>query len=657
MAENPKFDHEFLDLKGEGMEDRTFLGGVRLSVRSTLFWVFGVLSLTILGGIFVHVDQRVVAAMDDWRAARDVSILMTRTQSGLARAEALEKTYVLDKKRNVADAFSNELTRVGAALDKLYKFPQAGAVRQHIATLRDGLEQYGQQFTQFVTAEEALGLTTDSGISPRLQGLTAQLSQGFTTAGFANLADQVARIVRQGTETLRSGTHDGLTEIRERYRTLFAFLKASKVPKAVKPNLQKLLQAHQADMMSTINSRFALESERRHFGEILAYVAPSTDALWKFSDDLDLTTSKRLDRARSFARYSLAGATAAIFLWFMFAGLLLFRSVVSPLQALAFAASRLAGGDRGAQVPVRGNSDATGQIARALDKWIDDMVEADMSRRELEQVRAKLELTTAEADRRVQAATASAAAALRAQLEQQAEQPPAPEPQPEPESMPEAARQPPPQAPQGAPYAADPAAAAGPISSISRQLTHFSEYVSAATHDVERTEALIRSLGEATSHIEVLGNLVTAVRDQVNLLAFRSSPRDYNSSGAENLIPFNGNDRKDGDGASVNDPVTAGRLDAIREATDRAERTLQSVRAAMENVNAVAQDIAQTASGQALDATTKLLNQSQYLQNMLDDIMAKIQPGSANRLTPPGSNQPTQAPGTRPQGGMPPRKA
>lgn len=650
MADDQKFEHEFLDLKGEGLEDRTFLGGLRLGLRSTLFWVFGFAALLILAVIFVHVDQRVVAAMDDWRAAREVSILMTRTQSGLARAEALEKTYVLDKKRELADEFSEELARVGTALDSLYNFPQAGVVRQHIATLRDGLEQYGQQFTQFVTAEEALGLTTDSGLSPRLQGLTAELSQGFTSAGFANLADQVSRIVRQATETLRSGTRDGLTEIRERYRTLFAFLKASKVPDAQKPQLEQLLQAHQTDMMSTINSRFALESERRHFGEILAYVAPSTDALWTFSDDLDLTTAKSLDRARSFARYSIAGATAAIFLWFLFAGLLLMRSIISPVQALAFAAARLSGGDRGTQVPARGNADATGQIARALDKWIDDLVEADMARRELEQVRAKLELTTAEADRRVQAAAESAAQALRAQLEQEArEAPPAARPEPEPVPQPEPRAQP--HLPGGAPYAGGPVAT-GPISSISQQLTHFSEYVTAATHDVERTEGLIRSLGEATSHIEVLGNLVTAVRDQVNLLAFRASPRDYNGPDAENLIPFNGAERGEGTQPPANDPALASRLDAIREATERAERTLQSVRAAMENVNAIAQDIAKTASGQALAATNKLLSQSQYLQNMLDDIMTKIQPNAGNRLAPP-SQDPSA--GQPPRSGRPPR--
>ena len=89
MTENPKFEHNFLDLKREGINDHTSLGRVSLSLRSTLFWAFGLASLLILGVVFVLVDQRIVSAMNDWRAAHKVSILMTRTQSGLARVEAL----------------------------------------------------------------------------------------------------------------------------------------------------------------------------------------------------------------------------------------------------------------------------------------------------------------------------------------------------------------------------------------------------------------------------------------------------------------------------------------------------------------------------------------------------------------------------------------
>ena len=46
-----------------------------------------------------------------------------------------------------------------------------------------------------------------------------------------------------------------------------------------------------------------------------------------------------------------------------------------------------------------------------------------------------------------------------------------------------------------------------------------------------------------------------------------------------------------------------------------------------------ANSFATTASEQALEATSKLLSQSEYLQNMLDDVISKIQPVKPGTLT------------------------
>ena len=87
------------------------------------------------------------------------------------------------------------------------------------------------------------------------------------------------------------------------------------------------------------------------------------------------------------------------------------------------------------------------------------------------------------------------------------------------------------------------------------------------------------------------------------------------------------------------EPMASGSLDAIRDATDRAEQTLRLVRASMENINAISHHIAKTASEEALEATTKLLSQSQHLQHMLGDIMGKIDPNPGNRLSSPRPEQ------------------
>ena len=175
----------------------------------------------------------------------------------------------------------------------------------------------------------------------------------------------------------------------------------------------------------------------------------------------------------------------------------------------------------------------------------------------------------------------------------------------------------------------------GPISNVSKQLAHYSKYVTAAAHDVEQTESMIRGLSDASGHVEVLGNLVVSVRDQINMLAFRTTPRAGRDGGADNLIPFNGEERQSFDEPAFPDPVATGRFESVREATERAERTVQALRTSMENITVIAQDVATTASTQALEATGKLLAQSQYLQSMLDDIMARIHPAAPGRLSAP----------------------
>jgi methyl-accepting chemotaxis protein len=165
----------------------------------------------------------------------------------------------------------------------------------------------------------------------------------------------------------------------------------------------------------------------------------------------------------------------------------------------------------------------------------------------------------------------------------------------------------------------------GPISSVSRQLASFSEYVTAAAGDVERTEGLIKGLEEANGQIEEMSSLVTSIRDQTNLMAFRTQPREEGAA-ADNVVILSGEDKEPAGDGKFTGADMAKRFDAIRDATDRAERTAQAVRNTMSDVTRMARDIAATASQQALEAISKLLLQSEYLQNMLDDVISKITP-------------------------------
>ena len=153
---------------------------------------------------------------------------------------------------------------------------------------------------------------------------------------------------------------------------------------------------------------------------------------------------------------------------------------------------------------------------------------------------------------------------------------------------------------------------------------------------MQRPGALLNGLEDASGQIEEMGSLVTAIRDQTNLLAFRTQPREEGAD-ADNVVILSGEDKEPDEEQRFPDVDMAKRFDAIRDATDRAERTVQAVRGTMADVNSMAQDIAATASQQALEATSKLLSQSEYLQNMLDDVISKITPAEPGDLVDEGA--------------------
>jgi hypothetical protein len=640
LSPNTDMEHSFLDLNAGVTSDRIHMGGMRLSTRINIYLFFSVFAAIIFAGMYVYVDQRVDQTLTHWRISQEIAKLIGRIETGVAKINGQEKEFSINKDTAAAEAFDLDIIAVSKALDKLYQLPESLTIQQPIATLRDGLVQYNEQFVGVVEAEKKLGIANTTGISARLKKTTRDLQTHFRQTDLANLSDQILRINRQGQETLSSGIRQGVDEIKKRYRASHALLEVVELSGQIKTEIKDYLTAHETDMLTLINQRLALDRDSGRFNDLLAYVAPSLELLAIFSKNQTVITSQALEKIQAFARYTIAGGSAAIITWLIFLGLLLMRSMAGGIRSVAGSAQRISTGEKNVAVSGQGNLDAVGQIARALYKWSNDVTILDRLRLELEQTTEKLNLAISQADIQTVTAVEHAKAAFMAEVALEAEQTVYPH-----SSQPSlgkpinfdstlVAEVDEAQAQENTytsktnasvPSPLIPNIGMSPISSVSQELAHFSEYVTAAAVDVERTEYLVLTLQDTTGQIESLSHLVTAVRDQTNLLAFHNSTQDQKKNTSESLIPFNDHGSSNRDKGPADHEVTQ-RFDVIRDATERAERTLQSIRISMQMVTSTANEIATTASNQALEATNKLLLQSEYLQSLLDDIITKMSP-------------------------------
>lgn len=636
-------DEAEFDTAASGLGDRTFLGGLGLGARSWLYFLACLIAAVAFGALYYHVDQRLDQALQNLQRASRIDELSNTVERGTYSLQARQRKFLLTRDTEIADGFSVDLADVSAALDELFSFPEAQPLAQHVTTIRDGLVQYDQQFQTFLNAERAIGSDSETGLSAQLRRTSSALRAAFRESGKANLINQVERIDQQGEETILSGSVKGVDEIRKRYDALTEFVGAADIAAPQKSQIDQLLKQHETQMLSIINARFELSDQTRRFEELFDYFVPSLTGLAGFSERLRIQAAAEVRNMQLFARYTILGGSMAIILWLFFFGLVLIKSLSGPARRIAEATERIARGASHITVPAQGNKDDFGRIARMLDGWADTIIEVDQLRTDLERTRERLSEAISDADNASERAYTAEQRAERAEraLEEEpmkALPPPTmqePVQEPEAETEPEAAPERPPYRPRGRPIPAlelGEDVRGGAISSVSQQLQNFTQYVTAAANDVERTEALIKGIDQMTFLVDDISELVMTIRDQSNLLAFRSpgkeATRDAGRDGDDTLIAFSGDKR-----TSEAERVYAQRFDHLREATDQTERTAHRIKNTLAEVSEIAREIAETASHQALDATHRLLNQSEYLQNMLDDILSRVHPAKPGALS------------------------
>lgn len=629
------YDHTYLALRRPTYASRTFLGGVRLSTRTGMFVVVGLLAIMVYAALIVHVNDRVSSAHLGLERAQNLNTLVTAIARGQATLQGDEKRYILTRNAAVAQDMRGLLDEQSRTLDALAAHSDAGDLARPIATLKDGLVQYDQHLSQLVagltgnpTAAGAALRDADQALAPRL-----------AASGRRGLPEVLSRINQLGSEMVLTGDPVHLVDLQDAYKQLDARVGDADLPRGDRAAITDLLARHQEAMMALITARVRVNEDAQRFDDILNYIAPSLAALTSVAGELIGERWDALAEARKFAAASLVGGGAAIILWVVTLGLVVMRTITRPVQALAEAADRLARGDRTVMIPARGNRDAIGQLARSFDDWMAAMADAEHLRQDLDHAQAKtlqaVENMEAEA-RRAQAASDDAEVMRRtladyrremdemenilAELEEdQGNQAPVPA-LAKAQALAQSQARPQTSAPVQMPALGDAA-----LGKVSDHLSQVSRQASAAIIDVELTDTLIRNITAAREQLDGLGGHVVAVREEFNQFLFGRPQAGAAEPGADGnkTVALNGGAVRQ---ASLKDPESRARLAAIRDAVDRAERALDACTREVEHVTDTAQRLAASASDEARLATDQLAAQSDYLRTLLDTLAHRTRP-------------------------------
>ena len=612
MAEDHDLREIFADTTIAESQERTFLGGIDFSTRAVLLAFAGLVAMVVAGGVYYFADQKLSAAARDSAAAQELRALTARVEKGLWQIRGDEKDFLVRRDPRSVERYERTAAALNGVLSTLYARPDTGLASDHITTLDEGLAQYTTEFHNVVEAKKAPAPGATDDLARRLAKSARDFDSMVAKTNSASLKDVVARMRRHEKDFIRQGATRDLARINDRSEEFGLLLASSPVAERDKSRIRDLLKSYQANLTAYARAKIPQKLSMTRLDDIFAYMLPSVDGLATFAEDGLAAAARAAEEARTFARTLVSGGVGAILALLTLVGIVIVRSIATPVRALAQAANRLADGDGSVPLPALGNSDEAGELAAVLTVFRANQGEIGRLRGQVAAMRAELEKSEAALKRSEDVEIRDG----------------------------DGAGLPVPRISEPAPISVREAASgmilSGPISAISRQLAESSQSVSTKAYEAERTGTLIKNLGDAARRIGEVETLLSAIGEQTNFLVLKSAVTEGLSDEAnKHLVVLSTGYKSAADQRASTDVIVRRRLDAIRTTAGEASRAIRGIANSVAEVKEVAMDIAASTSAEALAVTTALLAQSECLRGMLDDLAGNIH-GATDEAPLPG---------------------
>lgn len=604
-------------------QDRTFMGGFKLSTRSTLFILMAV-AVLIGGGFGLTYADKQLAQVDSGLAQSvDLNTFVATIERDIWRIRAEQPKYSQRPNDALNAAIQEHLaltSTIGQRLDDLYKRPDAAPITEHISTLREAVALYGEQYQQSMQEETAPGPDL-TGLEANMRRAILDIGKILTSVKSLSINETMIAIRAASTAFVESGAARDLSVIEDQQKEFSRLLSSIPMPEETNTALAQGMDNYKTALSAYAVVRLALNNTGDRLAEIISYMTPSIDAISGFAgDNYDQVQRQRrfvIQRYRTLIATGVAGAIIVLLLF----GLVMLRSISSPIRSAAKAARNLKAGHTDIAVRGLGNNDEIGDIARTLWALRGNLNQASKLSKSMEKARAEAErgrAASAETEwlrRDLQSMKAEAdkgkdalaeVVLLRKIIDATADT------IGKKQNIDDAQTAP------AAPEGHDEALSIDSISSISRQVALSSQNVTAAADEAERTGTLIRNLSDAAVKVEAVESLIAAIGQQADMLIVNTPEQSPNT----NLVVLKGEPRSEG----VESPdAIAGRFDAIRSAASQANWAVRDIGGLIMGSKEVALDIARLSSTEALEVTTDLLEQSENLRGMLDKLVNKMQ--------------------------------
>jgi len=573
-----------------------------------IFIFSALLSLGCISGILFYADGLLSKTLRQVQASSYIGNLVSKIESGIVALNSDSRNFILTNDARYFENYKRRGVVIISDIKLILNDPEAEKIRDTAIVINESLEKHFTQIKDISAIQKLLNSGSDASLIYNVRNNQKQLENELKNIGSKRNYNEIILINSRLKSNIMALSQNPILGSMyfdsEIFILLEKLIESSQLTE--KKKLLRIKQTLKTSIIQLYQTNSQLIKKINGFDKLIAFMGPSLDKLINYSDNNSLSARQNSEIVSTRIRKLLIISSIVVILLFTFVGLIMIWSIIKPIKKISSVAIGLADGDYSQIIPDLNQSSIASNLSRTLIIFKENMKRADRLRKDLEIIqkdRIRIEgpkhqdnhikeneiannLNSQKSNNTMAIQKFEAASSnLEFEINKSA------------------------------------------ITKMSDQLTLTSKNATEAAEDAERTELITAGLSEIIVKVEESENLMTYISDQMSLLTVQTAliDLDDDSEKTEDTNTLNNFDeilesRNNKTGQTINV-----RTAAIQNRIKKVSKIIQGIGVTVSNISEIANEFSTNASEEALKAANNLLNDSEELRSMLDDLLENVE--------------------------------
>ncbi|WP_299473114.1 HAMP domain-containing methyl-accepting chemotaxis protein [uncultured Roseibium sp.] len=324
---------------------------LRIRTRINLLVALTLFAISALGITYLTGRAGTQASLESKNQFAALYELVQAVEIGALQMRRSEKDFLLRRDMKYVDRYDKSVKTVDAALEQMSQLTASAAVSENVQRLKEGVKRHQTQFHKVSDLRVKVGLSEKEGLEGELRTAVHNVEELLKTAELDSLTVKMLMMRRHEKDFIMRGAEKYVARIDKRREEFDGLLKNSSLPPELIADLTTLMDQYQAGFKAFAETAMILAPETKQLSQIFAEMQPDFAKIRELSEEGQNVANADFTSTMKTTDQTFLVASIGILAGGIFLGLLIGRSISTPINQLNNAMKSLAAGDASAELP------------------------------------------------------------------------------------------------------------------------------------------------------------------------------------------------------------------------------------------------------------------------------------------------------------------